>query len=51
MVFAIENAENITIDGIVDEKAYSNQKFRLAFLLKETNGNTPDGKVPDHYQA
>lgn len=39
----------ICYDGIVDEKAYSNQKFRLMFLLKETNGNTSDGKLPDHY--
>ena len=36
-------------DGIIDEKTYSNQKFRLAFLLKETNGNNPSGDVPDHY--
>ena len=37
-------------DGIVDEKVYSNQKFRLGFLLKEPNGNTSDGKAPDHYE-
>lgn len=39
----------ICYDGIVDEKTYSRQNHRLAFLLKETNGNTPDGKSPESY--
>lgn len=39
----------ICYDGIVDEKTYSNQNFRLTFLLKETNGNTFEGETPDHY--
>lgn len=37
-------------DGIVDEKAYSAQEYKLAFLLKETNGNKPDGAAPDAYE-
>ena len=37
-------------DGIVDERVYSNQKDRLAFLLKETNGNTSKGEKPECYK-
>lgn len=39
----------ICYDGIVDEKIYNRQRYRLAFLLKETNGNSSDGTAPDHY--
>lgn len=39
----------ICFDGIVDEQTYDQQRYRLAFLLKETNGNTSDGTAPDHY--
>lgn len=39
----------IAYDGIVDEKTYSNQRYKLAFLLKEVNGNTSNGQCPDHY--
>lgn len=39
----------ICFDGIVDDRQYSRSKYPVAFLLKETNGNTSDGKKPDHY--
>lgn len=37
----------ICYDGIVDEKSWRNTKYRLAFLLKETNGNDNKGKSPE----
>ena len=33
-------------DGLVNEEEYDKQKVKLAFLLKETNGNDKDGKLP-----
>ena len=39
----------VCYDGIIDESVYSNHKYRLAFLLKETNGNTTDGCIPQKY--
>ena len=40
----------ICYDGIVDDRQYSRSRFPVAFLLKETNGNTSDGKKPNHYK-
>lgn len=40
----------ICYDGIVDDRQYCRSKHRLAFLLKETNGNRPNGSQPDRYE-
>lgn len=40
----------ICYDGIVDDKFYRINKIKIAFLLKETNGNTENGDTPDKYE-
>lgn len=36
-------------DGVVNEEKYEKAKPKLAFLLKETNGNGPKGEAPEKY--
>ena len=40
----------ICYDGIIDETMFysDGNSPRVIFLLKETNGNDPHGKAPDH---
>lgn len=44
-----EENNGICYDGVVDERGWKNSPVRLAFLLKETNGNNSDGKAPEEY--
>ena len=44
------NNNALCYDGIVSEKDYKKSDFKLAFLLKETNGNDSDGKSPEKYE-
>jgi len=37
-------------DGIIDEAVFSELDYRVIFLLKETNGNNPDGSLPETLQ-
>ena len=43
ILYGDEN-NGICYDGIVDEKSWRNTKYKLAFLLKETNGNDKNGE-------
>lgn len=44
------NNNALCYDGIVSEKDYKKSDFKLAFLLKETNGNDSDGESPEKYE-
>lgn len=43
-----DKSNAICYDGVVDEKNFC--EIRLAFLLKETNGNTSKGEQPEKYE-
>lgn len=41
----ISNGNAICFDGIVNESIFNNEKFKVAILLKDTNGNDNSGKL------
>lgn len=45
-----DESNAICYDGIVCERKYVNTKMKLAFLLKETNGNNKNGDKPETYE-